>query len=194
MALFFFGIPFFGHNGEDGGETMAAGDSDGLGVVGVVEHIVADGIEGGGECVWARMRYCVSTEDAELNEVVATYNLIMNKLWLSDSIGQAASVQGDALAQGHGVFEDDEGVLYGSVVGIQQILGGHADNLRRAIVACRRQLHSAVVVAAETNRIVDNVFYRALIVQIVAHLRTAVATGQHRQYYQNQYYKSVFHK
>ena len=30
MALFFFGIPFFGHNWQDGGETMAAGDGDGL--------------------------------------------------------------------------------------------------------------------------------------------------------------------
>lgn len=178
MALFFFGIPFFGHNGQDNGETMAAGDGEGLGVVGVVEHIVADGIEGDGGCVGVRMRLCVSTEDAELNEVVATYNLIMNKLWLSDSIGQVASVQGDALAQGHGVFEDDEGVLYGSVVGIQQIFGGHADNLRRAVVARCRHLHSTVVVAAEANRIVDNVFYRALIVQIEAHLRTAVATGQ----------------
>ena len=59
---------------------MAAGDGDGLGIVGVVEHIVADGIEGGGECIRVRMRQCVSTEDAELNEVVATYNLIMNIL------------------------------------------------------------------------------------------------------------------
>ena len=188
------GIPFFGHNGEDGGEAMTAGDGEGLGVVGVVEHIVADGIEGGGECVGVRMRQCVGSEDAELNEVVATYNLIMNKLWFSAGIGQVASVQGDALAQRHGVFEYDKSVLYGSVVGIQQILGGHADNLRRAVVARRRQLHSAVVVAAEANRIVYNVFYLALVIPNEARLGSAVATGQHRQYYQNQYYKSVFHK
>lgn len=113
------GIPFFGHNWEDDGEAMAAGDGEGLGIVGVVEHIVADGIEDDGGCVGTRMRLCVSTEDVELNKVVATYYLIMNKPWLFAGIGQISSVQGDALAHRHGVFEDDEGVLYGSVVGIQ---------------------------------------------------------------------------
>ena len=51
MALFFFGVHLFGNNREDDGEAVAAGDGEGLGIVGVVEHIVTDGVEGEGECV-----------------------------------------------------------------------------------------------------------------------------------------------
>lgn len=46
VALFLFGIHLFGNDGEDDGEAVTGGDGEGLLVVGAVEHVVADGIEG----------------------------------------------------------------------------------------------------------------------------------------------------
>ena len=155
------GIPFFGHNGEDDGEAMAAGDGEGLGIVGVVEHIVADGIEGG-----ARMRQCVGTKDAEFNKVIATYNLIMNKLRFSASIGQVTSLQGDASAHRDGVFKDDEGVLYQLAVCTYQVLRFYLNNIHVAVVARGRHLHGAVVVGSKADGVVNNIFYFVVIVQI----------------------------
>lgn len=51
MVLFFFGVHLFCNDEEDDGEAVAARDGEGLLVVGAEEHVVADGIEGVGECV-----------------------------------------------------------------------------------------------------------------------------------------------
>lgn len=78
---------------------------------------------------------CVSVHNAELHHVVAADGIVMDKLWLSAGIGQTASVQGYALAQRHGVFEDDEGVLHGFSVFPYQVLRFYLGDLHDTIIA-----------------------------------------------------------
>lgn len=81
------------------------------------------------------MRECVNVQDAELDQVVAADGIVMDKLWLSAGIGQTASMQGYALAQRHGVFENDEGVLHGFSVFSNEVFRFHLGDLHGAIIA-----------------------------------------------------------
>lgn len=125
MALFFFGVHLFGNDGEDDGEAVAAGDGEELLVVGAEEHVVADGIEGVG----------IGSEQAELHHIVAADGIVMDKLWLSAGIGQAATLQGYAFACGNGVFKNNEGVLHGFSVFPYQVLRFYLGDLHGAIIA-----------------------------------------------------------
>ena len=82
MALFFFGVHLFGHDGQGNGEALSSGDGETLlVVVRAEEHVVADGIQ----------HVVVVAQDSNVYQVVAADGSIMDKLCFTTSIRQTSS-------------------------------------------------------------------------------------------------------
>lgn len=102
-------------------------------------------------------------------------------------------MQGDALAYGDSIFENDKGVLYWFAICIKQVFGFLLLDLHRTVIARRRHLYGAVVVGSEAYRVVNCVFYFVLIIPIERFFEVLFASGQSKQCCQCNEYDAVFH-